>query len=365
MSGSNGTTKHQSGQLMIIVAVGMVVFMGFAAMVVDLGNAYAQRRQVQNAADAAAMAATWKMRAQAVTVGDVTDEIVRVATLNGATRIQRIDFLGVDPSTVLGTAVGSSATPQSFTYSGLSAASSVASVAGVRVASYKSFETFFAGVFGALLPTIGGTSADITSLTASGGAAAMSMEIGAVTGTGLWPIATRDQTFTVGVEYTIWDDAMEVAGNAGWLNVDGGPASASELSDWAVDGFLSSDANRFAYYEDAAGPSVGSYQQGKTLPFPSWLEASTGNVTSALQDMSVSETITVIVFSALQGTGVNGRYRAVGLASFTVTSVTTTGSNKRIRGIFQNIVVPGDASSTYTTGSASTIRLVPNLAPGS
>ena len=48
--------KRESGQLMVMAAMGMAVFMGIAALAVDLGYAYSERRTSQNAADAAALA---------------------------------------------------------------------------------------------------------------------------------------------------------------------------------------------------------------------------------------------------------------------------------------------------------------------
>lgn len=49
-------TQDQHGQSIIIIALGLAVLMAFMALAVDGGNVYAQRRQVQNAVDAAALA---------------------------------------------------------------------------------------------------------------------------------------------------------------------------------------------------------------------------------------------------------------------------------------------------------------------
>lgn len=48
---------HEEGQSAIIVIITLVVLLGLIALVLDIGNAYAQRRIAQNAADAGAMAA--------------------------------------------------------------------------------------------------------------------------------------------------------------------------------------------------------------------------------------------------------------------------------------------------------------------
>ena len=48
--------KRRSGIAFIYVALGMTVFLGVAAIVVDLGYAYTRRGEAQKAADSAAMA---------------------------------------------------------------------------------------------------------------------------------------------------------------------------------------------------------------------------------------------------------------------------------------------------------------------
>jgi len=48
--------KREDGQSLVIVALGMVAFIAILALVIDGGNAYAAKRQAQNAADAGALA---------------------------------------------------------------------------------------------------------------------------------------------------------------------------------------------------------------------------------------------------------------------------------------------------------------------
>jgi hypothetical protein len=49
--------KTQKGQALILIALGIVVMIGFAALAIDGGNAFADRRHAQNAADTSALAA--------------------------------------------------------------------------------------------------------------------------------------------------------------------------------------------------------------------------------------------------------------------------------------------------------------------
>ena len=47
---------HESGQALILVVVVLVVLFGFMALAIDVGSLYANRRKMQNAADAGALA---------------------------------------------------------------------------------------------------------------------------------------------------------------------------------------------------------------------------------------------------------------------------------------------------------------------
>ncbi len=53
-----GRSRGEAGQALILFTVMIVVFLGFCALVVDVGRAYAERRSMQNAADASTLAAT-------------------------------------------------------------------------------------------------------------------------------------------------------------------------------------------------------------------------------------------------------------------------------------------------------------------
>ena len=52
----HGRAANRSGQVLVLVVIALVALIGFAALAIDVGHAYTQRRQLQNAADAAALA---------------------------------------------------------------------------------------------------------------------------------------------------------------------------------------------------------------------------------------------------------------------------------------------------------------------
>lgn len=59
---SSPSKRQERGQILVIVAAGLVVLMGVAALAVDLGFSWMLRRQEQNAADPAAIAAARHLR---------------------------------------------------------------------------------------------------------------------------------------------------------------------------------------------------------------------------------------------------------------------------------------------------------------
>ena len=91
-------SREEDGVVLVLLAVGMVVFLGVAAVAIDLGVAYASSRQMQNAADAAAMAGAQELeclkftppsntvgcQVYPATAAAVASVVTSTATTNGA-----------------------------------------------------------------------------------------------------------------------------------------------------------------------------------------------------------------------------------------------------------------------------------------
>mgnify|MGYP005856694915 CR=1 FL=1 len=56
--------KESEGTIMVFVALSMVLILGMVALAVDIGNLYATRNELQNVADAAALAGARYLGAQ-------------------------------------------------------------------------------------------------------------------------------------------------------------------------------------------------------------------------------------------------------------------------------------------------------------
>lgn len=78
----NQDQKRESGQSLIIIAAVVLVLLALVALVVDVGNAYAQRRIVQNAVDAAAMAGALRLAENNPEGGSLVGEIAVWQTIN-------------------------------------------------------------------------------------------------------------------------------------------------------------------------------------------------------------------------------------------------------------------------------------------
>lgn len=75
--------QGQRGQVIVLASLAIVVLIGFAGLVIDLGNIYTTRRRMQTAADAAAIAAANTL--QSSDSSDYSSAAQSVASVNGFT----------------------------------------------------------------------------------------------------------------------------------------------------------------------------------------------------------------------------------------------------------------------------------------
>ncbi len=184
--------RHQRGQTLVFVALMLVVLVGFLALAVDVGNAYAERRFMQNAADAGALAGA---RALALDRGQAAAraEAERFALANGAVTC-------------------------------------TVAITGRTVTVFASerVDTFFASAIGVHEIDVGAVAAAGYSFPCAG--------------TGVLPIALHESLWKTGVTYTIFSkETTETLGDGstivqtsqrGWLNLNGGDVDANELKCW-------------------------------------------------------------------------------------------------------------------------------------
>jgi len=185
-SGQKGPSlRRERGQTLAVVAVMIVLLVAFLGLVIDGGNVYAQRRQMQNAADAAALAGA---RALALGKGNSAAKTTaeQFAQANGA----------------------AACVPKTETYT-------------VTVAVSKTVPTYFASVIGIReMPVSAVASAAFFKPRGYGN---------------MLPLTILSSTWATNTLYTIWigDQPTEPFGTPetrGWLNIDGGNSNADELT---------------------------------------------------------------------------------------------------------------------------------------
>jgi Flp pilus assembly protein TadG len=88
---SNASARHQRGAVAIVVGLCMAVLIGFAGLALDGGRLYVNKTELQNAADACALAASYELTGTPIAGAAYTRAVnagLKVTTEN------RVDFQG-------------------------------------------------------------------------------------------------------------------------------------------------------------------------------------------------------------------------------------------------------------------------------
>jgi hypothetical protein len=343
---------RESGQSIIVIAMAVVALLALVALVVDVGNAYAHRRIVQNACDAGAMAGARRLAERGlgnpVLEIQVLNDIKTYAEKNGlnpdVVRAWFIDRTGERLETVdpwLGPAPGDAE--------------------GVEVAGDLPFTTYFAHMLG------------FPEMTASTVAKAWVL-YGPCSGDNLFPVTVSTGTFTettgapeIGHVYTIWDkENPNAPGNWGWLywEDDSGtnhcPDGCPQNPDVPVLGDNIIDTSR------SGGWSVGDWVHGHTGVN---MNPILDEIAPYIQGDPWPEVI-IPLYDQIRGTGNNTLYRISGFAAFRLRCAFNAknhyvarddpkdcapciagGSNaKCIRGEFVRMIIPSGQDGCVDTG---------------
>lgn len=92
------SSRHDSGQALVIVAFVMVTMLGFLGLVVDLGYVRYMKRHMQKLADAAALAAALELSACGSTpdcsaLTTTAQNAVTENSFTGGTLVKQVEFL--------------------------------------------------------------------------------------------------------------------------------------------------------------------------------------------------------------------------------------------------------------------------------
>ncbi len=307
--------KSESGQSIIIVSMILVVLIALMALVVDVGNAYAQRRVAQNAADSAALAATGELaRGSATTNAKVLAAAKSYAQQNGIDpNVVEVHYFSYNPTNQrqsdLGAVPNNNSVPRS-------------DADGVMATVSRTFPTYLAGVIGRRSMA---ASASSSGYVGEGACSAGGPE------DPLFPIAVSRDTFTPLADqwvpkfgrdniYVIWGEKTS-PGNFQWLswNQDSGHTSEQTL----------------LYNLDGSAQS-GVWNVGDSIPAgPGKMTSSnTANLLQQRINGQLPNPVSVAVYDYVSGTGANATYHVAGFAKFYITGYKFKSSSKYVKGYF-------------------------------
>jgi Flp pilus assembly protein TadG len=298
--------RNDRGQATIITVVFLVVLLGMAALVLDIGSWYRADRATQSTADAAALAGA---QALPYNTSNASSLAMQYANKNGG---------GVSSSDVTITS------------------SPYANNDTIKVQVHRTADGVFTKLFGVNQVGVGSKATARASLMQSAQYVApigVNVKHPKLKGTSTCPCFGPGELTTLPLGKT------GAPGSFDLLNIDGskGGTGGQILADWILHGYSG------------------------YLPIGSYLSDSL--VQNALdQRMSTNPTLLFPVYDTLSGTGSNAIYHVVGWVAFHITGHEANGSGGSITGWFETVTWDG-IESTATDGSnpdlgARTVKLI-------
>lgn len=276
----------ERGQVLLIVASGIMLFITLVGLVIDTGVGFRERRDLQNASDLGAMAGTKVIADHYLDGGRTGTEVYAAVdasliandcvTADGCT--WTAEYVRPDPAVT-----GSEIEMGPVTIGG----GIPAGAQGVRIDADSSPATFFMRVVG--IDTIA-VAVDATAMTSS--------LLNEVPSGVLLPIAAFDSDYQAGIEYEL-TAGEEGPGNFGWLTWHGSP-------------------NEPTLEASLCGPN------NPALTFPVWIEGSTGTTNSSgVRDCMTSwlgSTVLIPIWGQTNNRGgSNLSYEIITLGAFVLT----------------------------------------------
>lgn len=324
---------HTQGQSVVLFALVLFLLVGVAGLGLDGTNAFNQRRNVANAADAASMAGTKELIAQRKS-GSHSNTAVCQAVSDYITNHKLNQ--GIDLTWTASYVNGQAASPQQFCDSTASpvAGGSFAgsSVRGVLVDIHYTFGTMFMGVFGR------------SSLAAGGTATALYGPLSSYTGGDVVPFAISQNVVDSVVGHTNVEISITKLGAGNFGGVNFNPSSPNNGN--GNDCTSSTYKDTQSYYWCNGSPKYPVYI-GEDLP------GNPGMVSNGLSTeigTRIGNTILMPVFSGNAGTGANATFKIVGFLAVKLNSKTLTGPPED-RGFNVDYVSYTTSAGAFSSGS--------------
>lgn len=307
--------NNERGQSMVLTVVFMVVLLGFAALVIDVGSWYRAHRSAQSTADAAALAGAQALPDTNAATALANQYVTKNSTGQGATSPQiTITQQGYEPDTI-----------------------------AVKVS--RPSPGFFAKLFGSKFANV----------TVSGSATARAYNVAGIRN-GIAPITvnykhpllnctrgnnptcapTFGQPTTLTLEDIHTSGGKDAAGSFGLINLNGAGAQnvgAGTLADWLLHGYQDHDLTT-GKYDAATGADFNNSQFRSAL------------------DQQIGNELLFPVYRLLKGPGSNALYDIIGWVGFVIDSYTTNGSTGAIYGHFTRYTTDGVPAENGNGGGA-------------
>jgi Flp pilus assembly protein TadG len=281
--------KSERGQAFVLVAVAMVMILGMAALVLDVGNWFRDKRRLQGTVDAAALAGAQQLPDDA-----------------SAAQSQALSYANKNGGDVAGANIVISSQYQ---------ANDTIAVSGARTD---------AGIFSKVIAIPG---ADITATAkARVGPPAQALHVAPMVvfcGHSLIQNCNNNHTPDFGVQTTMDYDPMGAPGAFGMLNLDGesGTIGSSTEAAWITTGF-----DKYL--------GLGMYKSDPGAKF------SSTNIQDALTGR-VGTVLLFPVFKTLDDQGQNAQYDIIGWIGFYLQSYDIHGNSATLHGYFTTYIAQG------------------------
>jgi Putative Flp pilus-assembly TadE/G-like len=298
--------RRQEGQALLMTVLFLAGLLGMAALVLDVGSWFREKRQLQATADAAALAGAQVLPGSPASA---TALAVKFADANGG---------GVSSS-------------------GVSISSGLSANDTITVQAKSTSPGFFSRVLGVDVVDIGASAAARAALPQE------AMYAAPMVVSDKHPLLKGGGCPCFGDETTLPFDPLGAPGAFGMLDLagDGGAVGTSAESAWILHGF------------DKYLP-LGWYDSDPGAKF------SSSDVQGALQDR-VGTVLLFPVFHVLTGTGSNAQYEIVGWVGFHLDSYTVHGNNATLSGYFTTYIAKGiqaTSGSSEPDFGVRTIQLI-------
>ena len=300
--------EHERGQAIVLTVIALVCLMGMAALVLDVGAWFHEKRHLQAAADAAALAGAQKLP---MDPGGAQGQAVAYANKNGG---------GVAAADVT---VTSSRTANDT----------------ISVKAKRTSDGIFSRILGVVSVDIG---ANAKARVGSPAQARYVAPMVVSCGHDLIQNCDGAGSPKFGIRTNLNFDPMGAPGAFGMLNLDGenGTVGTSKEADWILKGF-----DRYL--------GLGDFRSDPGAKF------SSQEIRGALdQRITTGVPLLFPVFRVLSGQGQQAVYEIIGWIGFVIESYTINGNGAILRGYFTEFIAKGIQASSGTSPLSFGVRTV-------